>query len=49
MIEPVRVVDRQIWRDNGLSVAGRSIPEETAVALTYNHGCHAGSAVASNA
>lgn len=41
MIEPVRVVDRQIWRDNGLSFAGRSIPEETAVALTYNGGTFA--------
>jgi FdhD protein len=41
MIEPFRIVDRQIWRDNGLSFSGRSIPEETAVALTYNGGTYA--------
>jgi FdhD protein len=41
MIEPFRIVDRQIWRDNGLSFGGRSIAEETAVALTYNGGTYA--------
>jgi FdhD protein len=41
MMEPARIVDRQIWRDLGLSSGGRSIPEETAVALTYNGGTYA--------
>ena len=38
MMKPAQVVDRQIWRHNDLSFGGRSIPEETAVALTYNDG-----------
>src|SRR5438105_15708256 len=41
MMEAARVVDRQIWRHAGLSSGGRSIPEETAVALTYNGGTYA--------
>jgi FdhD protein len=41
MMGPVKIVDRQIWRDGGLSSGGRSIPEETAVALTYNGGTYA--------
>jgi FdhD protein len=41
MMEPARIVDRQIWRDVGRSSGGRSIPEETAVALTYNGGTYA--------
>ena len=41
MMKPAQVVDRQIWRHNDLSFGGRSIPEETAVALTYNGGTHA--------
>src|SRR5260221_13016517 len=41
MMEPVRAVPRQIWREGGLSVGKRSIPEETAVALTYNGGTYA--------
>jgi FdhD protein len=40
-MEPARVVDRQIWRASGLSFGSRSIPEETAVALTYNGGTYA--------
>ena len=40
-MKPVRVVDRQIWRESGLSLGSRSIPEETAVALTYNGGTYA--------
>ena len=40
-MKPVRVVDRQIWRESGLSLGRRSIPEETAVALTYNGGTYA--------
>src|SRR5260370_6900844 len=42
MMKPARIVRRQIWRESGLSVGSRSIPEETAVALTYNGGTHAG-------
>src|SRR5260370_5479081 len=41
MIEPARIVDRQIWRESGASLGGRWIPEETAVALTYNGGSYA--------
>jgi FdhD protein len=41
MIEPARIVHRQIWREGGLSSGSRSIPEETAVALTYNAGTYA--------
>jgi FdhD protein len=41
MMEPARIVRRQIWRENGPSTGSRSIPEETAVALTYNGGTYA--------
>src|SRR5882724_7483415 len=41
MMEPVRVVSRQIWRAGGPSVGKRSIAEEAAVALTYNGGTYA--------
>jgi FdhD protein len=41
MMEPTRVVARQIWREGGPGVGSRSIPEETAVALTYNGGTYA--------
>src|ERR1700736_591043 len=41
MMEPARVVSRRIWREGSLSVGSRSIPEETAVALTYNGGTYA--------
>jgi FdhD protein len=40
-MEPARSVPRQIWRESGLSSGSRSIPEETAVALTYNGGTYA--------
>jgi FdhD protein len=40
-MEPARVVARQIWREDGPGVGSRSIPEETAVALTYNGGTYA--------
>jgi FdhD protein len=40
-MEPALVVRRQIWRANGLSSGNRSIPEETAVAITYNGGTYA--------
>jgi FdhD protein len=38
---PVHIVDRQIWRDSGLCEGPRAIPEETALALTYNGGTYA--------
>jgi FdhD protein len=41
MMKPARLVDRQIWRHNDLSFGDRTIPEETAVALTYNGGTYA--------
>jgi FdhD protein len=41
MMKPAQVVDRRIWRHSELSFGGRSIPEETAVALTYNGGTYA--------
>jgi FdhD protein len=36
-----RTVHRQIWREGRPSVGNRSIPEEAAVALTYNGGTYA--------
>jgi FdhD protein len=41
MHDPVRKVDRRIWRDGRLSEGTRQIPEETALALTYNGGTYA--------
>src|SRR6267143_3847084 len=41
LMKPVRVVDRQVLRESGLSSCRRSIPEETAVALTYDGGTYA--------
>jgi FdhD protein len=43
---PVRTVDRQVWRDGGrgqgsVGEGTRIIPEETALALTYNGGTYA--------
>src|ERR1700723_3992496 len=40
-MEPALVVPRQIWRLGGSSSGNRLIPEETAVALTYNGGTYA--------
>ncbi len=40
-MEPARIVHRQIWREGNPSLGTRSIPEETAVALTYNGGTYA--------
>jgi FdhD protein len=34
--EPVRRVARASWRDRRLSIGERAIPEETAIAVTYN-------------
>jgi len=41
MHEPVRTVHRRIWRADGASEGVRAIPEETAIALTYNGGTYA--------
>jgi FdhD protein len=41
MHDPVRGVERQIWRDGSASEGVRAIPEETALALTYNGGSYA--------
>ena len=41
MSNPVRTVDRQVWRDGRISEGSRAIPEETAIALTYNGGTYA--------
>jgi FdhD protein len=38
---PVRTLVRQVWRDGGLSEGARTIPEETALAVTYNGGSYA--------
>lgn len=40
-MEPTQVVHRQIWREGCSSPGSRSIPEETAVAITYNGGTYA--------
>ena len=39
--DPVRTVDRQVWRDDESSCGRRIVPEETALALTYNGGTYA--------
>jgi FdhD protein len=41
MHTPVRTVRRQVWRESGASEGLRTIPEETALALTYNGGTYA--------
>jgi FdhD protein len=41
MMEPAQVVARRIWHEGSPGLGSRSIPEETAVALTYNGGTHA--------
>jgi len=41
MHKPARTVDRQVWRDGGPNDGKRTIPEETAIALTYNGGAYA--------
>ena len=40
-MEPTRIVHRQMWRQSGFHSGDRSIPEETAVAVTYNGGTYA--------
>jgi FdhD protein len=39
--DPVRTVHRQVWRESGFRHGTRAIPEETALALTYNAGTYA--------
>lgn len=41
MPKPISKAARQVWRDSGLSEGTRQIPEETALALTYNGGTYA--------
>jgi FdhD protein len=41
MMDSSRIVPRRIWRDGSSSFGSRSIPEEIAVALTYNGGTYA--------
>ncbi|MBO4221372.1 formate dehydrogenase accessory sulfurtransferase FdhD [Bradyrhizobium neotropicale] len=41
MHDPVTSAKRQVWRDGSLSEGTRQIPEETALALTYNGGTYA--------
>ena len=39
--DPAPNVDRKVWRDERLSEGKRTIPEETAIALTYSGGTYA--------
>jgi FdhD protein len=41
MRDPVRKVARQVWRPEGVSDAVRAVPDETALAITYNGGTYA--------
>lgn len=41
MFEPVRKAARNVWRRNGVSDGLRAVPEETALAITYNGGTYA--------
>ena len=41
MYDPVRTVQGQAWRNGSLRDGTRAIPEETAIALTYNGGSYA--------
>lgn len=41
MREPVHKAERKVWRDGVFSDGARLIPEETALALTYNGGTYA--------
>jgi FdhD protein len=41
MQDPVRSVHRKVWRDGGESFGARAVPEEAALALTYNGGTYA--------
>jgi FdhD protein len=39
--DPALIVDRKVWRNDSLSEGTRAIPEETALALTFNGGTYA--------
>lgn len=41
MTETVHIAQRLIWRDGAFSEGTRRVPEETAIALTYNGGSYA--------
>jgi FdhD protein len=41
MHDPVRKAARKVWRRNGVSEGLRAVPEETALAITYNGGTYA--------
>jgi FdhD protein len=41
MHDPVRSVQRTVWRRDGASASLRAVPEETALAITYNGGTYA--------
>src|SRR3979490_3235410 len=41
MHDPVQSVGRKVWRGDGVGEGPRAIPEETAIALTYNGGTYA--------
>lgn len=41
MVEPVCKAVRKVWRRNGVSEGLRAVPEETALAITYNGGTYA--------
>jgi FdhD protein len=41
MHDPVSHVSRKVWRDGVVREGARAIPEETAIALTYNGGAYA--------
>jgi FdhD protein len=41
MHDPVQSVARKVWRGDGTAAGTRAIPEETAIALTYNGGTYA--------
>lgn len=41
MHDPVRSVSRKVWRQSGASEGLRAVPEETALAMTYNGGTYA--------
>src|SRR5258708_23351977 len=42
MHDPVRIVDREVWGVSGFGEGAGAVPEETAIALTYNGGTYAG-------
>jgi FdhD protein len=41
VLDPVRRVERKVWRGEGLAGGERAIPEETAIAFTYNGSSYA--------